>query len=161
LERYQRHLFHRRKTDGRPLSFRSQKSYLLAVRAFFKWLARQNHILYNPAAELVLPRLGGRLPKHVLSAMGGEEGMRQTGLEERLGLRDRAILETLYSTGLRRLELFSLELYDLDAERGTVLVRQGKGRKDRMIPIGERALAWIDRYLAEVRPALVVEPDSG
>jgi integrase/recombinase XerD len=159
LERYQRHLFHRRKTDGRPLSFRSQKMRLLAVRAFFKWLARQNHILYNPAAELVLPRLERRLPKYVLSAAEAEAVLRQADLADPLGLRDRAILETLYSTGLRRRELCSLDLYDLDAERGTVLVRQGKGRKDRMIPIGERALAWIDRYLAEVRPSLVVEPD--
>jgi integrase/recombinase XerD len=161
LERYQRHLYHRRKTDGRPLSFRSQKMRLLAVRAFFKWLARQNHILYNPAAELVLPRLERRLPRHVLSAAEAEAVLRQTDLGDPLGLRDRAILETLYSTGLRRRELCGLELYDLDAERGTVLVRQGKGRKDRMIPIGERALAWIDRYLVEVRPSLVVEPDAG
>src|SRR5690606_32159864 len=70
--------------------------------------------------------------------------------------RDRAILETLYSTGMRRRELIGLALFDLDRERGTVMVRQGKGKKDRMIPIGERAVAYIDRYQHEVRPALVV-----
>ena len=64
-----------------------------------------------------------------------------------MGVRDRAILETLYSTGIRRMELAGLHTYDLDVERGTVIVRQGKGRKDRMIPIGDRALAWIDRYI--------------
>ena len=59
------------------------------------------------------------------------------------------------------MEVCGLALYDLDAERGTVVVRQGKGRKDRVIPIGARAVAWIERYLAEVRPSLVVEPDAG
>ena len=54
---------------------------------------------------------------------------------------------------MRRLELASLKLYDLDLERGTVMIRQGKGKKDRMIPIGERALAWIDKYIDEARPS--------
>jgi integrase/recombinase XerD len=62
---------------------------------------------------------------------------------------------------VRRSELASLQVIDLDHERGMVMVRQGKGRKDRMIPIGERALAWIRRYLDEVRSGLVREPDSG
>lgn len=59
------------------------------------------------------------------------------------GVRDRAMLETLYSTGMRRMELMGLHLHDADADRGTVMIRQGKRKKDRMIPIGERALAWI------------------
>jgi integrase/recombinase XerD len=70
-------------------------------------------------------------------------------------------LEVLYSTGMRRMEMAGLKLYDLDRERGTVMVRLGKGRKDRMIPIGERALAWVMKYLNEVRPRLAVEPDGG
>ncbi|MCC6355198.1 MAG: tyrosine-type recombinase/integrase [Verrucomicrobiae bacterium] len=70
------------------------------------------------------------------------------------------MMETLYSTGMRRMELANLNLYDIDAERGTVMVRQGKGKKDRMIPVGDRALAWIEKYLAEVRPDLMREPDE-
>jgi integrase/recombinase XerD len=66
-----------------------------------------------------------------------------------------------YSTGIRRLELARLKLYDVDTERGTLMVRQGKGRKDRLVPLGERACRWIDRYVAEVRPQLVREPDHG
>jgi integrase/recombinase XerD len=76
----------------------------------------------------------------------------QPDIGEPLGLRDRAMLEVLYSTRVRRSELAHLSVFDLDAERATLLVRQGKGRKDRMVPIGERALAWVGRYLAEVRP---------
>jgi integrase/recombinase XerD len=71
------------------------------------------------------------------------------------------ILEILYSCGLRRSELVNLSLFDIDAERGMLLVRQGKGKKDRMVPIGERALAWVQKYIGEARPALVREPDSG
>jgi len=161
LERYQRHLFHLRKEDGRPLSFRSQHSRLVPVRGFFKWLTRQNHLLYNPASELELPRLEKRLPKHVLTASEAEAVINQADVAEPFGMRDRAILETLYSTGMRRMEVLGLQLFDLDVERGTVMVRQGKGKKDRMIPIGERAIAWIEKYVTEVRPQLVVEPDDG
>ena len=70
-----------------------------------------------------------------------------------VGLRDRAMLETFYSTGIRRTELIHLKLYDVDRERATLTIRQGKGKKDRMIPIGERALAWVEKYLREARPS--------
>jgi len=73
-----------------------------------------------------------------------------------MGLRDRAILETFYSTGMRRAELAGLRVGHVDADRGTVMVRQGKGRKDRVVPIGDRALLWIARYRDEARPELVV-----
>ena len=67
LERYQRHLFHLRRADGRALSFRSQHSRLVPVRAYFRWLTRQNVLLSNPASELELPKLEHRLPRHVLT----------------------------------------------------------------------------------------------
>ncbi len=161
LERYQRHLYLHRKKDGEPLSFRSQHTHLVPIRAWFKWLTRQNHILYNPASELDLPRLEKRLPKHVLTQTEAETVLNQADTTEPLGIRDRAMLETLYSTGMRRMELIGLKLYDIDVDRGTVMIRQGKGKKDRMIPIGDRALAWIDKYLTEVRPELVAGVDEG
>ena len=162
LERYQRSLYHHRKTDGRPLSFGFQYAQLVALRTFFRWAARTNRILYNPASELELPRLEHRLPQHVLSAPEVETVLQTADVAGNpLGLRDRAIMEVLYSTGMRRMELISLHLVDLDGERGTIRIRQGKGHKDRMVPVGERAVAWCDRYLAEVRPSYVVEPDEG
>jgi integrase/recombinase XerD len=161
LERYQRFLYHYRSADGRPLSFRSQSARLVPVRAFFKWLARQNYILYNSAAELELPRPEKRLPRHILTALEAERVLAQPDIATPLGLRDRAILETFYSTGIRRGELIGLSLFDLDHERGTLMVRRGKNRKDRVVPIGERALAWVEKYVGEVRPSLVMEPDAG
>ncbi len=140
LERYARWLYHHRKEDGRPLSFGSQYGQLMGVRMFFRWLARHNHILSNPASELELPRREKRLPKHVLTISEAEAVINQPNINESLGLRDRAILETFYSTGMRRMELVNLKIFDVDFDRGTVLIH-GKGKKDRMIPIGDRALA--------------------
>jgi integrase/recombinase XerD len=161
LERYQRWLYHYRKENGQPLTFGSQFTHLVPVRAFFKWCARANYTLYNPASELEMPKMEKRLPKHILTATEADLVLNQANISDPLGVRDRAMLETFYSTGMRRMELASLKLYDLDIERGTVMIRLGKGKKDRMIPIGSRALAWIDKYVTEVRPTLVREPDDG
>ena len=90
-----------------------------------------------------------------------ERVLAEPNIAEALGVRDRAILETLYSTGIRRKEVAQLTVFDLDTERGTLMVRQGKGKKDRMVPIGERAVSWIQRYQQEVRPGLVAPPDPG
>jgi integrase/recombinase XerD len=160
LERYQRWLFHYRKPDGRPLTFHTQQIRLVSIRAFFKHLARQNRILSNPASDLDLPRRERRLPRENLTPQEAEQVLAQPDVTKPLGLRDRAILETFYSTGLRRMELANLGVYDLDAERGTLTIRQGKGKKDRVVPIGERAVAWLEKYLQEVRPTLVSGPDT-
>ena len=161
VERYQRHLFHYRKADGDPLTFRSQAQRLLAVRAFYKWAAKQRRVLYNPAAELELPKVERRLPRPALTATEAETVLAVPDTTTIIGLRDRAMLEVLYSTGIRRAELAGLHLFDLDADRRTLLIRQGKNKKDRLIPIGARALDWIDRYLATSRPTLASEPDDG
>lgn len=160
IDRYQRHLFHMRMPSGKPLSFSAQLARLVPVRGFFKWLTRQNVLLWNPASEIELPRQEKRLPKHVLTAGEAEQVMMQPEIADPIGLRDRAILETLYSTGIRRMEVINLTV-DLDQERGTLMVRQGKGKKDRMVPIGERAVTWIGKYLDEARPKLVLPPDPG
>lgn len=160
LERYQRHLFFYRKKNGEPLTFRSQHGYLIPLRVWFRWLTRQNHILHNPASEIELPRLGRSLPKNILSLEEVERVMAQPDIAEPIGLRDRAILELLYATGLRRLEVIRLKLFDLQLDRGLILVNQGKGRKDRYVPIGERAAAWLRKYIAEARPQLAIEPDD-
>lgn len=156
LERYQRHLHLYRQRNGEPLSVRSQVAHLAALRAWFKWLSRERRVAANPASDLIMPRREFRLPGHVLSPKEVERILAVPNIAEPLGLRDRAILETFYSTGMRRMELIRLAMHDLDHERGLVMIRQGKGKKDRICPIGERALAWIDRYLQEVRPGLEI-----
>jgi integrase/recombinase XerD len=123
-------------------------------------MTRQNRILHNPASEIDLPRVGRTLPKNILSVQEVELVMLQPNSADPLGLRDRAILEVIYATGLRRLEIVNLKLFDLQIDRGLVVVRQGKGKKDRYVPIGERAMAWLQKYIAEARPQLAIEPDD-
>jgi len=157
LERYQRHLsfLPGRGCAGSLMSFRSQHLRLVAVRGFFSWLVKQNALLSNPASDLELPRLPERLPKDILTAREAEQVLLQPDVSTAVGLRDRAMLEVLYSTGMRRAEVLGLQLGDIDAERGTVMIRQGKGRRDRMVPIGERASQWVERYRTAARPELV------
>jgi integrase/recombinase XerD len=161
IEQYQRWLFNYRKKGGEPLSFRSQHSQLLPLRAYFKWLARQNYTLYNPASELDLPKLDKPLPRNTLSVDEVEKVFDAIDPREPSGIRDRAVIETFYSTGMRRKELVNLKMYDIDFERGTVFIREGKGKKDRVVPIGERAIAWVRKYLYDVRPHYAAMPDSG
>jgi integrase/recombinase XerD len=161
LDAYQRALFHRRKASGGPLSFSTQALHLGAARSFFEWLLGANRILADPAASLRPPRQSRRLPRAVLSATEVERIMALPDLATPLGLRDRAMLELLYATGVRRAELAGLAVFDVDLERRALMVREGKGRKDRMIPTGERAAVWCERYLEEARPELAAEPDNG
>lgn len=161
LEAYQRAIFYYRKANGQPLAWVTQRHELQLLRNLFRWLARENAIPSNPASELELPHVEQRLPKHILNEREMEKVLAVADLEDALGLRDRAIMEVLYSTGMRRHELGGLRLSDIDASRGVVTIRLGKGRKDRVVPIGERALFWVQRYVDEVRPSLIVPPDLG
>ena len=157
VARWQRHMAQQRKKDGQPLSSRTQRTRLASLRMFGRWVHSERLLAADPVAALVLPRVGHPLPKAWLSAAQVETVMalpNLTGRRPAAGLRDRAILETLYSTGLRRMELVRLAVPDVDFAGGAVFVRQGKGRKDRVVPIGERALAWVEKYMADARPRL-------
>lgn len=157
LERYQRHLFYLRKADGAPLTLMRQWLLLDHVRQWFRWLVKQNHLPMNPASDLDMPKVPRTILPAPLEAHEVEAVLAQPDVEDVQGLRDRAILELLYSTGLRRAEAMRLSVYDIEPLRGVVRVRQGKGRKDRVVPIGERALAWVQRYLDTARPQLMVD----
>ena len=158
LERYQRQLRDARKPDGQPLTLGSQHVLLTPLQGFFKWLVRERRILYNPAAELILPKKPKQLPHTLLSVEDIEAVFAQPDLSTAEGLRDRAMLEVFYATGIRRLELANLDLSDVDARHVTLLIRAGKGQQDRFVPLGPRALAWIARYRQESRPYLQHDP---
>ncbi len=154
LEQYQQYLFDYRMKNGQPLTAASRHARLVPLRVWFRWMARQRLIFENPAAELELPKLGRPLPRNVLSAAEIERVLRQPRVRRPVGLRDRTILEVLYSTGIRRLELVRLKLADLQLDRKLIFVRKGKGDKDRYVPIGERAVRWLRKYLRRARPPL-------
>jgi integrase/recombinase XerD len=160
LESYQRHLYYLRKKNGQPLSMATQRAHLSAIRSFFKWLARDNHILYNPAAELELPKRQQKLPRAILSIDDVQLLLSLPDTATPQGIRDRAILETLYSTGIRRRELSLLKVQDIDFKAGTVFIRNGKAGYERLLPIGATALKWVDKYLYDTRPLFVIGPDE-
>lgn len=161
LEQYQQFLASYRKRDGQPLCIVSQHASLVPLRVWFAWMYRAGYIQADPAVRLQLPRLGRHLPRNILSATEVRRIMRQPNTKRTVGLRDRAILELLYSTGIRRLELMRLRLDDLHLERGLIFVHEGKGRRDRYVPIGAKATRWLRRYLRESRPKLVKDPEEG
>lgn len=160
LTKYQRYLYYYRQSNGEPLSTYSQNAKLSPVKSFFRWLTRQHYILFNPASELELAKRQRKLPRAILSQSEVELLLSQTDIDDIYGLRDRAMMEVLYSTGIRRMEIVNLKLHDIDKTWGTVFIYQGKGRKDRVVPIGERALAWVNKYQEDVRPQLLIGEDD-
>lgn len=138
---------------GTPLPPRSQRGRLEALQGFCSWLERGGHLVIDPAADVILPRMPRDLPRLLLTQLQVEQMLAQPDTSTPDGLRNRAILEVFYSTGVRRAELASLRLADVQPRIGAVHVVNGKGRKDRVVPIGTRALYWLDRYLRDGRPA--------
>jgi integrase/recombinase XerD len=101
------------------------------------------------------------LPKDFFSEEQIDDILKQTTAYGTIGIRDHTIFETFYSTGIRKSELVNLKLQDINLERGTLVVFEGKYNKVRVVPIGDRVCAWVKSYLEEVRPTLVKEDDSG
>jgi len=154
LEAYQAHLSALRKRDGRPYAVGSQQARLIAMKNFFRFLYRRGDLVHDPAAAVDLGRGEDRLPRVVLTE---DEARRVVSLPREktpVVLRDRAILETLYATGLRVSELTDLAVYDADTEERLLRVVMGKGRKDRNVPLTRAAARAIEEYLAKGREAL-------
>ncbi|HBD1649877.1 TPA: tyrosine-type recombinase/integrase, partial [Escherichia coli] len=149
------------KADGNTLAVGGQLNRLSTVKNFYRWLLQRHVILYSPAEMLTLPKEEKRLPAQVFSEQETRQVLGSLDTEKPLGLRNRAILEVLWSTGIRRMEVANLMLSDVDFKRGVVNVRQGKGKKDRVVPVGHVALEWVTRYLRSVRPHLTQRADSG
>src|SRR5690606_14123538 len=119
---------------GVPLAINGQRSALDVVQAFFRWMVRHHHLATNPAADLELPRRTEDL-REPLTLSEVEAVLALPDIGDPIGLRDRAILEVLYATGIRRAELAKLAITDIEPERGTLHVRLGKGKKDRFVPV--------------------------
>ncbi len=144
---------HLRGLRRRGLSARSVARALAAIRGFYKHLIEAGERTDDPAVNLTAPRLWRRLPRS-LSEKQVTALIEAPDPERPLGLRDRAMLELLYATGLRVSELVGLELPQLRLDAGFVVVA-GKGDKERVVPVGEAAEGWLRRYLSTVRPQLV------
>jgi len=157
LDAYQQHLYYYRQENGNPLTPTTRNHYISSIKMFFKWLAQENYLPYNPASEVIAPRpTASRLPL-VLTPHQVENILQQPSLDTAYGVRDRAVLEVFYATGIRRLELCRLEMQDVVLAQQLLYVRKGKNGKDRLLPLGERATHWLSRYLNDARPQLLVD----
>lgn len=142
--------FAARHEDSRPTTANRR---LAALRRFYAWALREHRSPRDPCLTLVAAKQPPRLPK-TLSEAQVEALLRAPDLDTARGLRDRAMLETLYATGLRVSELVGLRALDVSLNEGVVRVVLGKGGKDRLVPLGAEAAHWIDRYLRQARPEL-------
>jgi integrase/recombinase XerD len=138
-------------TPEKELSPETMKTRLLLVRDLFRWLMTRGLVLADPTASLRLSRSRDRLPRAVLSEAAVERLLVAPSSLTPIGVRDRAILALLYSTGLRRAEVAALDLNDVDLTEGLVHVRRGKGGKPRLVPLGESAGEDLRRYLTKGR----------
>jgi integrase/recombinase XerD len=144
------YLAHRFATRAKP---RTAARYTASLRRFFRFLSRENLVASDPTQFLDTPKLPRPLPK-VLSETDVESLLAAPDIETPAGLRDRAMIETLYATGLRVSELVGLRLLNLDLNAAVLRVT-GKGGKDRLVPLGEEAQYWLSRYLKESRPNML------
>jgi integrase/recombinase XerD len=123
------------------------------LRGYFAWLHRTGRVLADPSDALTLPKAPGRLPP-VPSQIEIARLIETPDIATAIGLRDRALMETLYATGIRHREVWNLDLYNIDLETGRLTVRQGKGGHDRVVPLTENACRWLGLYIQNARPEL-------
>ena len=134
-------------------SSRSTARSLSSLRAFYGHLTIRYNLKENPTARVDSPKLGHSLPK-TLSEEQVESLIKAPDIEQDIGLRDRAMLEIIYACGLRVSELIQLDILNLNLRQGVIRVI-GKGEKERLVPMGEEALHWIERYINDARPNLL------
>lgn len=139
---------------GRRLARSTVGALVTAARSLFAILAEEGRVLLDPFLRVEPPRPCRHIPRGILSVDEARRLLETPDVRTPVGLRDRALLELLYSTGARRAEAVGLRTADVDLAALRVQIRRGKGRKDRVVPIGPKAAAWVRRYLDEARPNL-------
>ena len=169
LKLYSRWLANRNTTLGKAsradllayLSFRMQQGiqsrtvarFLSTMKRYYQFAIAQKWITTSPVKDVVMPKTMRHLPK-VISEQEVEKLLEAADTRSNYGLRDRAMLETLYATGLRVSELVNLSLSEINLQAGIVRVT-GKGNKQRLVPMGEEAITWLEQYLNLARPELL------
>ena len=155
LQGYYEHRRRQRNHCGHPVTLGYCQAQIHAVTSFYAFLKERGKILVNPFADFPKLRKPQRLPKGVLNNAQVLRWMAQPDVSTPLGFRDRTILEVLYSCGLRGMELCKLAIYDVNLKERTLRVNQGKGKKDRVVPIGKVAADYVTEYLERVRPVIL------
>lgn len=147
----------KRRGEG-TISTGTQASHLLAVRSFYQFLVRVGYLMADPAAHLPVPRRAKRLPRDVPTEQDIRRMLSAPDAKTPLGYRDRAMIELFYGSGIRSSELRNLRIEDLNLKEEIVAVREGKGMKDRVVPMGPAAAEYVAGYIRNIRPMLTNNP---
>jgi integrase/recombinase XerD len=160
LEEYQQDLAFRVTAKGKLLALRTQGQKMMTVKSFTKFLKDKDCLIHDPGARLKLPRKPKRLPKLILSTRDVKKLIEAPDTHTNRGYRNRIIIEILYDTAIRRSELAEIKINDLDLNAGFIRI-QGKGDKDRVVPLSERVRELMRNYLLAIRPCLIHDDDDG
>lgn len=158
ISSYQVELYEKINRLGKPNTVSFQNGMLSTVKRFTRYLKEHDYIVSDPAANIQYAKVPKSLPRGVLSSAEARKILHQTDTSCVIGYRDRTILEVLYSTGIRKEELGGLTLSDVDYTDGFLRVENGKGRKDRIVPLGQIACRYLENYIKSVRPELIKDP---
>jgi integrase/recombinase XerD len=154
VENYIATLYDYRTSEGKPYSAGTISVKVRAIKRLFEHLEQANIVFINPAEFIREPKKVRGIPKNFLTPAEARAILDQPNLGTLAGIRDRAILELFYSTGIRLEELCSLTIYDADLQGGLVRINNGKGKKDRVVPMGKHAVRFLREYVTKVRPQL-------
>jgi len=155
---YQTHLFEEINFKGQPNCVLSQNNKLKGVKCFLRFLAENDYLVSDPSKDISYAKRPQRLPRSILTQAEAKKMLHAPDTKTVLGYRDRAIIEVLYSTGIRRAELANLILQDVDYNEGYIRINSGKGKKDRVVPLGKIACRYLENYIKAVRPSLIRNP---
>jgi len=148
---YHDYLCERKTADGKPLANKSICAMLFAIKSFYSFLTEQDLIATDPTKGLILPKQERRLIRDVLTEAEVIKILKSCNTSTPFGLRDRAILELVYATGIRTTELCNLKVADVDLKEQTVFIDKGKGNISRLVPAGQYAIMYVEKYLQNGR----------
>jgi integrase/recombinase XerD len=155
IRAYQTNLYEQTNHRGEPNGVASQNNAMKAVKCFFRFLGEQGYLVGDPAKDISYARAPKRLPRSILTQAEAKKVLHAPDTKTVLGYRDRTLLEVLYSTGIRKEEAINLQMQDVDYHEGFLRVNQGKGGKDRVVPVGRIACRYLENYVLAVRPSLI------
>lgn len=162
---YQKHLANLVNKKGRIFSVKVQNHHLIGIVLFLRYLCAEGILAHNPAQHVQYAKAPDRLPRDILSIAEIRKMLRAPDAHTVMGYRDRVIMEVFYSTGIRKQELLNLTVDDVNLESGILTIRQGKGGKDRVVPLGRIAAKCLETYINGIRPTLLqiatIERQSG
>lgn len=160
LHGFRQWLFYEPTWKGTARGIASQNRCLSIVKGFFRFLHETGAIIGNPAKELTQAKEPQTLPRNVLTVLEARKILTKPDVQTVLGYRDRTILEVFYATGIRRSELIALTVRNVDLEGGLLRINKGKGAKDRVVPLTQIAVTFLESYIKGIRPQILSEREK-